>query len=104
MPRYPHIKMKVAKLLDGKKTAQDIADILNIRRHVVYRCVHQLDRRRDLKYAYAGCIPDDLRHTVALRSEVDNWIRAQVPQDATPADVIAAIIEDAFLEETQGAA
>lgn len=93
----------VYDLLNGKRTCQEISEATGLSMSRVYTIVKKAGRSADLKFVYRNCAPSEVKHLVTLRADVNAWVRRQTPKGAIPADVLIAIIEDAFLDEQEAA-
>jgi len=79
-------------------TTVEIAAELN--RTATFRARHLKQRGADMDRA--GVKPARLWDAMkTLPREVQTWLLEQVPNDATPAEIVAAIILDAYHDDTQ---
>lgn len=95
---------RIAALLDGHRTAPEIAKVVGCWPANVYAAVMRLGRESDLGYIYKKAAPANRRHTVVLRNDVACWVSSQTPDGASAADVITAIVEDAYLDAQESKA
>lgn len=86
---------EVGELLNGLRTARDIAEQLGVTPGAVWSAVNRLGRAGELKRVYE-LRRTKARHVIYLPKEIDHWLLQETPRDAHPAEMIAAIVMDAF--------
>jgi hypothetical protein len=91
---------RILPLLDGTRTTQEIADAVGTDSSHVWRTASRLGRMGDLRKIYAVRDQSGLR--VSFPADVRAWLKAETPEGATVADLIRAIVQDAYDDAKEG--
>jgi hypothetical protein len=105
VPRSAPRRDAVLRLVDGRRTAADIADALGISQKNVRSVAHYAGVAHLLRSAsgvpIAAPLPTDLvLRDLALTPEVAAWLISQTQDGAALQDVLRGILTDAYQEET----
>lgn len=105
VPREAPRRDAVLRLINGRRTAAEIAEALGITQKNVRTVAHCVGLSHLLRPASGAPIaaalpPDIVLRDLALPPEVAAWLFAQTENGAALQDVLRGIVTDAYQEET----
>jgi hypothetical protein len=97
------VQARIAAMLDGTRTLREIADAADTSISHVWNTAQRLDRMGDIRRVNAER-GEDRGLWVSFPAPVRAWLKAETPEGATVADLIRAIVQDAYDDAKEGRA
>jgi hypothetical protein len=95
------VQARIAAMLDGTLTLREIADAADTSISHVWNTAQRLDRMGGVRRVNAERGRDQ-GLWVSFPPDVRAWLKAETPEGATIADLIRAIVQDAYDDAKEG--
>jgi hypothetical protein len=95
------VQARIAAMLDGTRTLRELADAADTSISHVWNTAQRLDRMGGIRRVNAER-GEDRGLWVSFPAPVRAWLKAETPQGATVADLIRAIVQDAYDDAKEG--